>query len=384
MIEAEHVLAVREQLRRFVDQHMPRDAVGAWDRTNHFPRDVFAALAELGVMGTTIPEEYGGTGRDIVLTMAIIEELARRSMAVAVPYLMCTCYGGMNIVECGSDAQKKHLLPRLAKGEILFAYGLTEPDVGADLASVRTRAERKGDVVVVNGAKRFCSGADISDYIYTLVRTGKPDERHRNLTLLLIPPSAAGVTITRIEPMGMRGVATTDVTFADVEIPADNIVGGEAGWNTAWPMLSGPGLEVERLEAAALALGLAEAAADDAWKYSQERVQFGRPICRNQSIRHLLADARTQLFAARLVLYEAARLADANLPCGVQSAMAKLFVCETAKKVALDCQTIFGAYGLIEGFDIERYVRDALVLPIVGGSSAIQRNNIVKQLGLPA
>lgn len=374
---------LRRTLRRFVEQEMPRELAQRWDRENHFPRDVFAKLAALGVVGLTIPEEYGGAGRDIVSCMVTIEELARRSSAIAVPYIMAACYAGMNILECGTEEQKRTLLPRIAAGEMLFAYGFTEPDVGSDLASVRTHAERRGDRVVVNGAKRFCSGADIAGYIYTLVNSGRDLPRYRNLSLVLIPPDTPGVTITPIDSMGLKGASTTDVTFDDVEIPFSDVVGGEERWNAAWELLVGPGLDTEKLEVAALALGVAEAAVADAWEYSQQRTQFGKPICTIQSIRHMLADCQTRLHACRLVMVQAAWLADRRLPCRAETSMAKLFVCDTAKEVVLTCQSVLGAYGYVKGFDMERYVRESLLMPIIGGSSMIQKNNIANALGLP-
>jgi acyl-CoA dehydrogenase len=376
--ESDTITELRAVLGRFMEKEMPRELAKDWDQRNHFPRDVFDKLAALGVMGLTVPEEYGGAGRDIIATMAVLEELSRRSLAVSGPYMMCACYGGMNIGECGTEEQKREYLPQLAAGKMLFAYGLTEPDAGADLASVRTSAERRGDRIVVNGAKRFCSGANICDFIYTLVRTGPEAQRHHNLTFLLIPPDAPGVLIEPIDSMGMKGAATTDVTFNDVEIPASHIVGGEKGWNRGWPMLVGPGLEVEKIECAAIAIGIARAALDDAWAYSLERKQFGKPIASYQSIQHKLAEMKTQLHAARLTLYHAAWLSNERRNCAVESSMTKLFATETAKTIALECQTIMGAYGYVKDFAAERYVRDALVMPILGGSSAIQRNNIYK------
>lgn len=376
--ESDTIVELRAMLGRFMEKEMPRELAKDWDRRNHFPRDVFDKLAELGIMGLTVPEEYGGVGRDILATMVVLEELSRRSLAVSVPYMMCACYGGMNIEECGTEQQKRDYLPQLAAGKILFAYGLTEPDAGADLASVRTVAQRRGNRVVVNGAKRFCSGANICDFIYTLVRTGPESERHRNLSFVLIPSNAPGVLIEPIDAMGMKGAATTDVTFNDVEIPVSHIVGGEQAWNRGWSMLVGPGLEVEKIECAAIAIGIARAALDDAWAYSLERKQFGKPIASYQSIQHKLAEMKTQLHAARLTVYHAAWLANERRSCTVESSMTKLFATETAKAIALECQTILGAYGYVKDFAMERYVRDALIMPILGGSSAIQRNNIYK------
>jgi alkylation response protein AidB-like acyl-CoA dehydrogenase len=379
--EGEIVTSLRDSLERFVEREMPRGAAQDWDARNHFPREVHRKLADLGVLGLTIPEEYGGLGRDIVATMVVIEELSRRSLAVSVPYIMAACYAGMNIEECGTEAQKQELLPKIVSGDLLFAYGLTEPDAGADLASVKTRAERDGDILRINGSKRFCSGAGIADYIYTLVRTGPAEERHRNLSFVLVPPDAPGVTITKIESMGMKGAATTDVSFDNVEVPIANLVGGETGWNAGWKMLVGPGLDVEKLEVAAIGIGIARAALDDAWAYAQERRQFGRAIGEFQSIQHKLADMQTQVHAARLVLYHAAWLANERRSCSAETSMAKLFATEVAKTVALECQTILGAYGYVKDFDAERYVRDALLMPIIGGSSAVQRNNIFKLVG---
>ena len=379
----EHIVLLQDTLRRFVSQHMPREAAAKWDNDNHFPRDVFRKLAELGVMGLTVPEQYGGAGRDILATLIVIEELSKRSLAVAVPYIMSACYAGMNLVECASERQKRELLPKVALGELTFAYGWTEPDVGADVASVRTTAVRDGNEVVINGAKRFCSGADICDYIYTLVRSDAKAGKSNSLSFVLIPPHAPGVTITPIEALGMKGAATTDVIFSDVRVPLSNIVGEDEGWNNGWRMISGSGLDVEKLEVAAISLGIATAALEDAWIYAQERQQFGRPISQYQSIRHKLADMQTQVHAARLMTYHAAWLANEARRCGTETSMTKLFVTETAKTVALECQTIFGAYGYVKGFDTERYVRDALLMPIIGGSSAIQRNNIVNWQGLP-
>ncbi|WP_088142937.1 acyl-CoA dehydrogenase family protein [Achromobacter xylosoxidans] len=379
--EPDHIRQLRDTLERFVEKEMPRGAAADWDKRNHFPREVFDKLARLGVMGLTVPEAYGGAGRDILATMVVIEELSRRSLAVSVPYIMSACYAGMNLVECATEAQKAELLPKVVDGTLVFAYGWTEPDAGADLASVKTRAERVGDAVRINGAKRFCSGAAISDYIYALVRSGGEGERYKNLSMIMIPPDTKGVTITPIEGLGMKGAATTDVIFEDVEVPFENVMGGEAGWNNGWQMIVGSGLDVEKLEVAAIGIGIARAALDDAWAYAGERQQFGKTINHYQSIQHKLADMKTQLHAARLVLYHAAWMANEHQRCGVETSMAKLFATETARSVALECQTIFGAYGYVKDFDAERYVRDALLLPIIGGSSAVQRNNIYKWSG---
>ena len=380
--ESDEVEMLRESLRRFVEREMSRELARKWDREDIFPRDVFRKLSGLGVTGLTVPAQFGGSGPNIVATMATIEELAKRSLAVAVPYIMCACYAGMNIGESGTAEQKSELLPRIAKGDVLFALGLTEPDVGADLASVKATARRDGDQIVINGTKRFCTGANIADYIYCLARTDAQERRFKNLSIVLVPTKTRGVTITVTDSIGMKGAPTADVTLDDVVIPSDNVIGGDAGWNQGWPMLMGPVLNVERLEVTAMALGIAEAAVADAWTYSQERVQFGKKISGFQAIRHSLSNMKTDLRACRLMLYDAAARVDRGESCSVESAMAKLFVCERGKAIVLECQTIIGAYGLTKEFDVERNVRDMLILPIAGGSSNIQRNNIANMLGL--
>jgi len=275
------------------------------------------------------------------------------------------------------------MLPKVATGDMIFAYGVSEPEVGADVASVRTSARRDGDSIIVNGAKRFCSGAPFADYIYTVVRSGEGDDRRRNLSILLIPPGLPGITIELQKSMGVKGTATSDVTFQDVRVPASHIMGGEAGWNAGWGQLVGPGLDVEKIEVAAIALGLARAAVEDAWSYSQERQQGGKLICTFQSIRHMLAEAKTQFEACRLMTYNAAALIDAGEDAGVATSMAKLFVSDTAVEIVLTCQRVLGAYGYVQEYDMERYVRDVLLTPIIGGSSAVQKNNIANQLRLP-
>ena len=382
--EPEHLRLLRESVARLVAQHMPREKASAWDRDNIYPREVMAELAAMGLMGLTVEEEYGGSGIDIYATMAVIEELAKRSSAVACPYIMAVCYAGMNLGERGSEAQKRELLPKVASGNLLFAYGLSEPNVGGDLAMVETHARREGDEIVINGAKRWCTGAHIADYIFCLLRSGPKEDKYKNLSIVLVPPTLPGVAITPLGHLGIRGVETKDVTFDDVRVPVVNILGGEEMWNKGWSQLAGRALEVEKLELSACALGIAEAAVADAWTYAEERVQFGKAIGQHQVVRHMLVDAKTKVRAMRMMLYSAAWLADQGLPCSVETSMSKLFCCEGAAEVTQICQRVTGAYGLSDAMDMERYVRDAVSLPIVGGSSHMQKNNIANRLKLGA
>ena len=380
--EPEHVVLLRDTLRRFVADEMPPERVRQWDREHRFPPELFSKLAGLGVCGLTVEERYGGQGIDLVAAVAVIEELCRGGAFAAGPYIHCAFYAGMNLQENGSEEQKQRFLPRVAEGELLFAYGLSEPDVGGDLASVRTHARREGDRLVVNGFKRWCTGAEFADYIYCLVRTDVEAAKRRNLSFVLIPRDAAGVTRHAIEHANLRYTLSSDVILEDVEVPLENLVGGEAGWNQGFRMLAGRALDVEKLEITAVTFGIAQAAVEEAWAYAQERVQFGRPISGHQAVRHSLVEARTRLEACRHMLYHAAWLANEGRPCSVESSMAKLFVADTAVEIVLACQRVMGAYGLSEGHDMERHVRDILGMPIVGGSSNMQKNNIANLLRL--
>ncbi len=235
--EPEHIRPLRDTLRRFVAAELPPELRRRLDREHRFPPELFRKLAELGVCGLTIEEEYGGHGRDLVAAVAVIEELCRGGAFLAGPFIHCAFYGGMNISENGSEEQKRALLPRLAKGELLFAYGLSEPEVGGDLASVTTTAVRSEDgrSIRINGFKRWCTGADWVDYIYCLVRSGPEEARYKNLSLVLVPPSTPGVRIHPIEHTNLRYTLSSDVIFEDVEIPMDHVV-----WDTFFKIAEPP------------------------------------------------------------------------------------------------------------------------------------------------
>lgn len=384
--EGEHITLLRNSLRSFLDANMPRDKVRALEEAADYPRDIFARLCELGVTGLTVPEEYGGAGVDVIAAIAVIEELAQHGTSLAGPFIHAAFYGGMNMVENGNEEQKRAFLPKLARGEMLMAYGLSEPDVGGDLASARVTASLSADgsKVTVNGTKRWCTGARIADYIYTLVRSGPKEDRYKNLSFVLVPTNSPGISIVDIDHIGLRYATTCDVIFDNVEVPAANIMGGIEKWNKGWGMLAGRALDVERLEISAVALGIATAAVNDAWRYAQEREQFGRRISGHQAVRNMLVDARNKLAACRHMLYHAAWLANEGRDCAVESSMAKLFIGENTPDIVLACQRVMGAYGCAREYDMERYVRDIVCMPIVGGSSNMQRNNIAGRLRLGA
>jgi alkylation response protein AidB-like acyl-CoA dehydrogenase len=380
--EPDHITEIRRQLHRYVAEYAPRDKRREWDKNSTWPRDVFKGIADMGLIGLTIPEEYGGMGQDIVGATAVIDELCQIGAFLAGPYIHAAFYGGMNLSENGSEEQKQALLPKIARGEMFLCYGLSEPNVGGDLASVETRADMDGDEIVINGAKRWCTGADWSDYIYCLVRSGPAEERYKNLTFVLIPTDTAGVSMQGIEHSNLRYTKSMDVYFDNVRLPKSAIVGGEGNWNKGWKMLAGRALDVEKIEITAVAYGIARAAVDEAWQYAGEREQFGKPISQHQAIRHKLVTARTKLQAARHMLYHGAHLANEGEACSIETSMAKLFVADTGVEIAILCQQVMGAYAMSDAYDMERHVRDLLGMPIVGGSSDMQRNNLASLMRL--
>jgi alkylation response protein AidB-like acyl-CoA dehydrogenase len=382
--EPAHISLLRDTLRRFIGKEAPREKRREWQVAQTWPRDTFAKLAELGVCGLTVPEEFGGHGQDWYAATAVIEELCRAGLFLAGPYIQTAFYGGGNISESGSPEQKARLLPKIAAGELQFAYGLSEPDVGGDLAAVKTRADLDddGDVVVINGTKRWCTGADWADYIFCFVNSDPAGEKYKNLSMVLVPTDAPGISMLPLTHQNLIYSHSFDVYFNDVRVPAENILGGPEAWNEGWRSLAGRSLDVEKVEVAAMNFGLAQSAVEEAWEYAQQRRQFGKPISGHQAVRHELIQARTQLEACRHMLYHAAWLIDQRRPASVESSMAKLFIGETGVEIGIACQRILGAYGLSEEFDMAQTVKDLIGMPIVGGSSNMQKNNIANRLGL--
>ncbi len=380
--EPDHISQIRDQLQRFGRSRLPREKRQQLDRAASWDRDIFKELADMGLIGLTVPEELGGAGVDIVAATAVLDELCQFGSSLAGPFIHAAFYGGMNLAENGSDQQKSDLLPGIVRGETFLCYGLSEPNVGGDLASVETRATRDGSDIIINGAKRWCTGADWSDYIYCLVRSGPAGQRYQNLSFVLIPTDAPGISMQPLEHANLRYTKSMDVYFDNVRLPESAIVGGPEMWNKGWQTLAGRALDVEKIEITAVAYGIMRAAVEEAWHYAQDRHQFGKPISEHQAIRHKLTTARTKLQAAKHMLYHSAYLANEGLPCSVETSMAKLFVADTGVETAILCQQVMGAYALSDAYDMERNVRDLLGMPIVGGSSDMQRNNLASLLRL--
>ena len=370
-----------DTVRKFVEKECPKQLMRELDEKDVFPRDIFKKIADLGLLGLSVEEKYGGAGRDTIGYLLVIEEMAKAHSALGFAVTLSFSYGGENISNNGNEAQKQVYLPKIAKGECLFALALTEPDAGSDLASLKSNAVEKGDKFIINGTKTLITDADVADYILTLVRTDKNLPKHKGLSFFIIDAKKEGITIRKIEKLGYKGSSICEVNLEDVEVSRVDILGGPGCINNGWGQLLKI-LDIEHLEMAANSLGVAQAAFNDTLQYAKEREQFGQPIGKFQVIGHMLAEMGTEIQAARLMMLYAAWLKDRGMPCGKEGAMAKYYASEVAKKVALNGMQIHGGYGYTMEYDVQRYVRDSLLLPIGGGTTQIQKNIISRHLGL--
>jgi alkylation response protein AidB-like acyl-CoA dehydrogenase len=338
-------------------------------------------MKPLGLSGLTIDERFGGAGEDILGAILVVEELSRRYPSLGWLFVMSAFYGGVNVGRNGSEAQKERFLPGTARGDILFSYALTEPDSGSDAAAARTSLARSGDGFRLNGTKTLITGADRADYMLVLARSDRDLPKHKGLSMVIVDRRAAGVGVKKLAKLGYKGSSTCEVAFEDVEVSPDDVLGGKECLHKGWSQLLST-LDVEHLEIAACSVGLAQGAFDEAMRYAGERKQFGQPIGRFQAIQHMIAEMATGIQTARLLLYYATWKATRNIPCAMETAMAKYYASEVAKQVSLQGLQIFGGYGYTMEYPIQRYVRDSLVLPIGGGTSQILKNVIAGKLGL--
>jgi isovaleryl-CoA dehydrogenase len=368
------VAAIRDFCQRECGTSEQREQLTNGYREHH-NFELYRKMAELGWLGVTIPEGYGGSGGSMLDACLFMEETSR-GLAPIGGYATTLIVAGAT-QRFGTEEQKSEVLGGIAKGAV-EAIAMTEPEAGSDVGSLTTSAERVDGGFVINGQKVFCSNAHISDHVLVVCRTTKSESKHDGLTMIWVPRDAAGMEVKPIDTMGGRD--TNHLYFSDCEAPAEAVLGEvDQGW-----MQLMAGLNVERLILAATMLGVARRAFDDALAYVKERRQFGRPIGNFQALQHRLADMATELEAARLLTYWVATLTDEDprrmLPR--EASMVKLFVTEVAKRVTLEGMQLMGGYGYSSEYDMERLVRQALVSTIYGGTSEIQRNIIAKTLGL--
>ena len=368
---------VIDTVRRFVEREVIPVA-SKYEHADEYPQPLVDRMRELGLFGATIPVEYGGLGLDYTTYAMIVEELCRGWMSlsgVLNTHLMFAYVLQMH----GTPEQKARYLPAMARGEHRAALCLTEPHAGSDAQRIRTTAVRRGDHYVVNGSKMFITNARTAT-IYSLVAKTEPsaDPPYKGISLFAAEKDAPGVTVGRqLDKLGYKGVETCEVSFEDFRVPAGNLVGGVEGRGFAQVM---SGLEVGRINIAARAVGVAQAAFEDAIRYAQQRRTFGKPICEHQAIQLKLADMATKIEAARLLTRQAAAMKDRGERVDVEAGMAKLFASETCQEVSLEAMRILGGYGYVKEFPVERYYRDAPLMIIGEGTNEIQRLVIARSL----
>ena len=370
----EHEL-LRRTVREFAEEHIAPVAEEL-DREHRFPYELVAELAELGLMGIPIPEEYGGAGGDTLAYAIVIEELTRVDSSVAITVAAHTSLGTMPFLLYGTEEQKREWLPDLASGKRLAAFGLTEPSAGSDAGATRTRAELRDGAWVVNGSKIFITnaGTDISACVTITALTGEDE-----VSNIVIPNGTPGYEVSApMRKMGWRASDTRELSFRDCAVPEGNLLGERgAGFRQFLEILDGG-----RISVAAMGLGLAEGAYDLAVAYAREREQFGQPISKFQAIQFKLADMATEIEAGRGLVYRAAWLKDQGRPFAKEAAMAKLFTGELAHRAANHSLQIHGGYGFMEEYAISRFYRDQKVLEIGEGTNEVQRLVIARHLGL--
>jgi short/branched chain acyl-CoA dehydrogenase len=370
----EHEL-IRKTVRDFAVERVAPVAEEL-DREHRFPYDLVAELAELGLMGLPIPEEYGGAGGDTLSYAIAIEELTRIDSSLAITVAAHTSLGTMPIFLFGSEEQKREWLPDLASGRKLAAFGLTEPGAGSDAGATQTRAELSDGQWVVNGSKIFITnaGTDITSCVTITARTGEDE-----ISNLVVPNGTPGYVISApMEKLGWRASDTRELSFQDCAVPEGNLLGARGkGFHQFLEILDGG-----RISVASMGVGLAQGAYDLALAYAKDRKQFGRAISEFQAIQFQLADMATEIEAGRNLVYKAAWLKDEGRPFAQEAAMAKLYTGELSNRVVNQALQIHGGYGFMEEYAISRLYRDQKVLEIGEGTNEVQRMVIAKHLGL--
>lgn len=346
------------------------------DREHTFPEESILQMAEMGLMGMPIAEEYGGTEYDFLSYIITIEEIAKACASTAVILAVHTSVGTLPIVYFGTEEQKRKYVPKLASGEWLGAFALTESNAGSDPSGLTTAYRDGGDHFIVNGSKIFITSGGRAD-TYILFATKDRSLGHKGISAFILEKDTPGFTIGKLEEkMGMNGSLTTELVFQDARIPKENLLGQEGeGFKVAMALLDGG-----RIGIAAQGLGIAEAALDAAIAHAKIRVQFGKPIAKNQGIQFMLADMATRIDAAKMLVYRAARMRDLGMDFTKEASMAKMYATDTAMSVTTDAVQILGGYGYTREYPVERYMRDAKITQIYEGTNQIQRIVIAKQL----
>lgn len=369
----EHRL-IQKMVREFAENEV-RPLAAEIDEKDEFPWKIYKRMAELGILAMTLPAEYGGAGSDTISWSIVEEEISRASAVVADAQLLTKLMSDM-ILRHASKEQKEKYLKDLGSGKRICATGMTEPDAGSDLKSIKTTARREGDFYVINGSKRFMTCGAIIDLIIALAYTDK-SQGSKGMSTIIVEMGTPGFFKGKKEKLlGVRGLETSELIFEECRVPRENLLGKE-GQGLKIALSS---LDMGRIGIGSQALGLAQAAMEEAIKYAKQRVAFGQTIANFQAIQFMIADMSTHIEAARLLLRKAAFLADQGMPYSREAAEAKLFASDVVVKVATDSLQIHGAYGYTKEYPIERIYRDAKVYQIWEGTSQIQRMVIARHL----
>ena len=371
----ENQILIRDTIRDFAQSKI-KPKVMEWDESQHFPGEVLRELGELGFMGIIFPEEYGGAGLGYVDFVIIIEELGivdpSIALSVAAHNGLCTSH----IYKFGNVAQKKKYLPDLVSGRKIGAWGLTESFSGSDAAGLKSVAEKKGNKFILNGSKTFTTHGASGETLVVMAITNK-DASKKGISAFILEQGMPGLIVGKKEnKLGMRASETVQLTFENLEVPAENLLGEEGmGFINAMQVLEGG-----RISIAAVSLGLAQGCLNESLKYSQERHQFGKPLSSFQATQFKLAEMKTNIDAARMLTFRAAKMKDDGLPNIKEAAMAKLFASEIAEKAASEAVQIHGGYGFTKDYPVEKYFRDVKLLTIGEGTSEIQRIVIAREV----
>jgi alkylation response protein AidB-like acyl-CoA dehydrogenase len=373
-LDSEHEL-VRSTVREFAQERVAPLAEEL-DRESRFPTELVAGMAELGLMGMTIPEEYGGAGADTLAYAIAVEELARVDSSVAITMAAHHSLGTLPIFYFGTEEQRRRWLPKLASGTQLAAFGLTEPDAGSDAGATRTRAELRDGEWVVNGSKIFITnaGTELTGCVTITARTDEDE-----ISNIIVPNETPGYEISKpMKKLGWRASDTRELSFKDAKVPEDHLLGPRGqGFHQFLKILDGG-----RISVAAMGVGLAQGAYDLAFTYARERRQFGQPIAKFQAVQFALADMATEIEAGRNLVYKAAWLKDEDRDFALAAAQAKLYTGELSNRVVNAALQIHGGYGYMDEYPISRLYRDQKILEIGEGTNEVQRMVIARHLGL--
>ena len=366
---------ILDSIERFIARDV-KPVAHELEAADAYPSEIVEKMKEIGLFGATVAPEYGGLGLGAVTYARIVERVSAAWMSVAGIFNAHLIMAAV-VERFGTEEQKQRYLPRFASGELRGAVALTEPDCGTDLQAITTRAVRDGDDYVINGAKMWITNSIYGHIIVVLVKTDPgTDPPHKGMSLLLAE-KGDGISVSKLDKLGYRGVDTGSLVFEDCRVPAENLIGGEEGRGLQQILA---GMELGRINVAARGVGIAQACLDESLAYAQVRKTFGKPICEHQAIQIKLADMATAVEAARLLVEKAARVYDSGERADMEAGMAKLFASEVALNNSLEAMRIHGAYGYSTEYNLERYYRDAPLLAIGEGTNELQRIIIAREL----